>query len=54
MGILGLVALVSCSVKEDRSDCPCWITVIANESTSLSAWFGNQKILESSSPNFST
>ncbi len=46
IGLLGLVALVSCSVKEDRSDCPCWITVIANESTSLSAWFGNQKILD--------
>ena len=46
IGILGLAALVSCSVKEDRSDCPCWITVIANESTSLSAWFGKQKILD--------
>lgn len=47
MGMLGLVALGSCSVKEDRSDCPCWITVIAEESTSISAWFGNQKILDS-------
>lgn len=46
MGILGLVALVSCSVKEDRSDCPCWITVIADKAISLSAWYGNQKILD--------
>ena len=46
MGILGLVALVSCSVKEDRSDCPCWITVIADKAISLSAWYGNQIILD--------
>ena len=49
MGILGLVALVSCSVKEDRSDCPCWITVIADKAVSLSAWYGNQKILDNHS-----
>lgn len=46
MGILGLAALVSCSVKEDRSDCPCWITVIADKAISLSAWYGNQRILD--------
>ena len=46
MGILGLVALVSCSIKEDRSDAACWITVTADNSTSLSAWFGSQKILD--------
>ena len=46
IGILGLAALVSCSVKEDRSDCPCWITVIADKAISLSAWYGNQRILD--------
>ena len=46
MGILGLVALVSCSIKEDRSDAACWITVTADNSTSLSAWFGSQRILD--------
>jgi len=46
LGIAGLVALCSCSVKEDRSDCPCWITVIAENTTSLSAWYGSQKILD--------
>ena len=46
IGIAGLVALVSCSVKEDRSDCPCWITVTARETTSLSAWYGSQIILD--------
>ena len=49
MGIAGLVALCSCSVKEDRSDCPCWITVMAKESTSLSAWYGSQRILDNHS-----
>ena len=49
IGILGLVALCSCSVKEDRSDCPCWITVTADKTTSLSAWYGSQKILDNHS-----
>lgn len=49
IGILGLVALVSCSVKEDRSDCPCWITVIADKAISISAWYGNQRILDNHS-----
>ena len=49
MGIAGLVALCSCSVKEDRSDCPCWITVTARETTSLSAWYGSQIILDNHS-----
>ena len=46
LGIAGLVALGSCSVKEDRSDAACWITVTADQSTSLSAWFGSQRILD--------
>ena len=46
IGIAGLVALCSCSVKEDRSDCPCWITVTAKETTSISAWYGSQRILD--------
>lgn len=40
------ILLASCSVKEDRSDSPCWITVTANETISLSAWYGSQKILD--------
>ena len=46
LGILGLVALVSCSVKEDRSDCPCWLTVEAEKAISLSAWYGSHQILD--------
>ena len=49
IGMAGLVALCSCSVKEDRSDCPCWITVTARETTSLSAWYGSQIILDNHS-----
>ena len=49
IGLLGLGALASCSVKEDRSDCPCWITVTARETTSLSAWYGSQIILDNHS-----
>lgn len=41
LGLLGLVALASCSVKEDRSDCPCWLTVIADDGVSVSGWFGS-------------
>ena len=39
------ILLASCSVKEDRSDAACWITVTAETSTSLSAWYGSQRIL---------
>lgn len=46
IGMLGLVALVSCSVKEDRSDCPCWLTVEASKAISLNAWFGSHQILD--------
>ena len=38
--------LASCSVKEDRSDAPCWITVRAPKTTTLSAWYGSQRILD--------
>lgn len=47
LGIAGLAALASCSVKEDRSDAACWISVTADKSTNLSAWFGSQRILDS-------
>ena len=41
LGILGLAVLVSCSVKEDRTDCPCWLTVRASYPNEVvSAWFG--------------
>ena len=47
LGILGLVALGSCSVKEDRSDCPCWLTVRASYPNELvSAWYGTQPIFQ--------
>ena len=40
------ILLASCSVKEDRSDAPCWITVKASKTTTLSAWYGSQRILD--------
>lgn len=47
LGILGLVALGSCSVKEDRSDCPCWLTVRASYPNEVvSAWYGTQSIFQ--------
>ena len=44
MGILGLVALVSCSVKEERSDCPCYLTVDAERTVSVDGWFGARSL----------
>lgn len=44
IGILGLVALVSCSVKEDRSDCPCYLTVDAERAVSVDGWFGARSL----------
>ena len=44
MGILGLVALVSCSVKEDRGDCPCYLTVDAERTVSVDGWFGTRSL----------
>lgn len=47
LGILGLVALDSCSVKEDRSDCPCWMTVRASyPNEKVSAWYGTRPLFE--------
>ena len=40
------ILLASCSVKEERSDCPCWLTVDANKAISLSAWYGSHQILD--------
>lgn len=44
MGILGLVALVSCSVKEERGDCPCYLTVDAERTVSVDGWFGTRSL----------
>ena len=44
MGILGLVALVSCSVKADRGDCPCYLTVDAERVVSVDGWFGTKSL----------
>jgi len=47
LGMLGLVVLASCSVKEDRGDCPCWLTVRASyPNERVSAWYGSQPIFE--------
>ena len=47
LGILGLAVLVSCSVKEDRTDCPCWLTVRASYPNEVvSAWFGTHTLFE--------
>ncbi len=47
LGILGLAVLVSCSVKEDRTDCPCWLTVRASYPNEVvSAWYGNHALFE--------
>ena len=46
IGLLGLGALASCSVKEDRSDCPCWLTVEAESTATLTGWYGSQRIFD--------
>lgn len=47
LGMLGLVALASCSVKEDRGDCPCWLTVRASYPNEMvSAWYGTRMLFE--------
>ena len=50
IGIAGLVALCSCSVKEDRSDCPCWMQVDASgvmaESIQLRGWWGSRELFD--------
>ena len=47
MGVLGLGVLASCSVKENRGDCPCWLTVRASFPNELvSAWYGSQPVFE--------
>lgn len=47
LGILGLAVLVSCSVKEDRTDCPCWLTVRASYPNEVvSAWYGTHTLFE--------
>ena len=46
IGLLGLGVLASCSVKEDRSDCPCWLTVEAESTAMLSGWYGSQRIFD--------
>ena len=46
IGLLGLGVLASCSVKEDRSDCPCWLTVEAESTATLAGWYGNQRLFD--------
>ncbi len=47
LGVLGLGVLASCSVKENRGDCPCWLTVRASFPNELvSAWYGLQPVFE--------
>ena len=47
-----LAALCSCSVKEDRSDCPCWLTVEAEKSISISGWFGQTNLFRDHAGGF--
>ena len=46
LGVLGLGVLASCSVKEERGSCPCWLTVYAPENASLSAWYGTRTLFQ--------
>ena len=42
-----LAAFSACSVKEDRSDCPCWLTVRASfPNEKVSAWLGTRPVFE--------
>ena len=45
--IASLVLAASCSVKEDRSDAPCWLTVRASyPNERISAWYGMTPVFE--------
>ena len=52
IGLLGLGVLASCSVKEDRSDCPCWLTVDAESTATLTGWYGSQRIFDGQKGGF--
>ena len=42
-----MIALASCSVKEDRTDCPCWLTVRASyPNEAVSAWYGTHMLFD--------
>ena len=47
MTVWATIGLTACSVKEDRGDCPCWLTVRASYPNELvSAWYGTQPIFQ--------
>lgn len=42
-----MLAAISCSVKENRSECPCWLTVRASYPNEVvSAWYGNHTLFD--------
>ena len=43
-----IVSIASCSIKEDRSDCPCVLTVTLHETTGkvmISGWNDGRRII---------
>ena len=47
MTVWATIGLTACSVKENRGDCPCWLTVRASYPNEVvSAWYGSQPIFE--------
>lgn len=47
MTVWATIGLTACSVKEDRSDCPCWLTVRASyPNEKVSVWHGNQVVFQ--------
>ena len=47
MTVWATIGLTACSVKEDRGDCPCWLTVRASYPNEVvSAWYGTQPIFQ--------
>ena len=47
MTVWATIGLTACTVKEDRGDCPCWLTVRASYPNEVvSAWFGTQPIFQ--------
>ncbi|MBQ6910694.1 MAG: hypothetical protein IJQ35_00855 [Bacteroidales bacterium] len=45
MGVM-LTTFCSCTVKEDRGNCPCRLMIKADSTTSISAWYGSHRLFE--------
>ena len=47
MAVWATIGLTACSVKENRSDCPCWLTVRASYPNEVvSVWYGTRTLFE--------